>query len=270
MATTPNYGWVTPAPTDFVTDLPADFEIFADAVDADLAGLLGGTAGQVLVKNSGTDHDFDFAVDPVSDLVTTAGDVLYGSAADTLARLGIGTAGQLLTVNSGATAPEWTTVTTGAMTEIATGSLTGASVTISSIPATFRDLRLVISNFLPATDAQVFIRFNSDSTSYGRDSTVETLNRSFGESSAVLTASNDDGAGNDKNLTVATIAEYANTTTYKWIISDSFTINPTNTSNLNYARFWGFWNETTAINALRLAPSTGNFTSGTYTLYGVK
>ena len=34
MATTPNYGWVTPAPTDFVTDLPADFETFADAADA--------------------------------------------------------------------------------------------------------------------------------------------------------------------------------------------------------------------------------------------
>lgn len=36
MATTPNYGWVTPAPSDFVTDLPADFETFADAVDADV------------------------------------------------------------------------------------------------------------------------------------------------------------------------------------------------------------------------------------------
>lgn len=37
MATTPNYGWVTPAPTDFVVSLPADFETFADAVDADFA-----------------------------------------------------------------------------------------------------------------------------------------------------------------------------------------------------------------------------------------
>jgi hypothetical protein len=60
MATTPNYGWVTPAPTDFVTDLPADFETFADAVDADLAGLLGGTTGQVLIKDSATDHDFSW------------------------------------------------------------------------------------------------------------------------------------------------------------------------------------------------------------------
>lgn len=34
MATTPFYGWVTPAPTNFVTNLPADFETFADAVDA--------------------------------------------------------------------------------------------------------------------------------------------------------------------------------------------------------------------------------------------
>ena len=60
MATTPNYGWVTPAPTDFVTDLPADFETFADAVDADLAGLLGGTTGQVLTKDSAADHDFSW------------------------------------------------------------------------------------------------------------------------------------------------------------------------------------------------------------------
>ena len=42
-----------------------------------------------------------------TDLITTAGDLLYGTAADTVARLGIGTVGQVLKVNSGATAPEW-------------------------------------------------------------------------------------------------------------------------------------------------------------------
>lgn len=61
MATTPNYGWVMPDPTDFVTNLPADFEVFGDAVDADLAGLLGGTTGQVLTKNSAADHNFSWA-----------------------------------------------------------------------------------------------------------------------------------------------------------------------------------------------------------------
>jgi hypothetical protein len=39
--------------------------------------------------------------------MTTTGDVIYSSSGSTPARLGIGTAGQVLQVNSGATAPEW-------------------------------------------------------------------------------------------------------------------------------------------------------------------
>jgi hypothetical protein len=41
--------------------------------------------------------------------MTTTGDVIYSSSGSTPARLGIGTAGQVLQVNSGATAPEWAT-----------------------------------------------------------------------------------------------------------------------------------------------------------------
>ena len=41
----------------------------------------------------------------------TVGDVLYASGATTLTKLGIGTAGQVLTVNGGATAPSWVTPT---------------------------------------------------------------------------------------------------------------------------------------------------------------
>jgi hypothetical protein len=39
--------------------------------------------------------------------MTTAGDTIYGGASGVPTRLGVGTAGQVLTVNSGATAPEW-------------------------------------------------------------------------------------------------------------------------------------------------------------------
>jgi len=55
---TSNFGWQMPTPTDLVTNLPADFEVFGQAVDSDFADLLGGTTGQVLKKNSGTDLDF--------------------------------------------------------------------------------------------------------------------------------------------------------------------------------------------------------------------
>jgi hypothetical protein len=50
MATTPNYGWVMPDPTDFVTDLPADFEIFGDAVDAQVLLHQSGFLPPVVVK----------------------------------------------------------------------------------------------------------------------------------------------------------------------------------------------------------------------------
>ena len=67
-----------------------------------------GTDGHTLVADSSVSPTgVKWAVDPVADVVTTAGDILYATAADTLTRLGIGTAGQVLKVNSGATAPEW-------------------------------------------------------------------------------------------------------------------------------------------------------------------
>lgn len=52
------FGWQMPTSSDLVTDLPADFETFGQAVDASLADLKGGTTGQVLSKASGTDMDF--------------------------------------------------------------------------------------------------------------------------------------------------------------------------------------------------------------------
>ena len=46
----------------------------------------------------------------------TQGDILYASGSNTLAKLAKGTAGQVLTINSGATAPEWATSSGGAST----------------------------------------------------------------------------------------------------------------------------------------------------------
>lgn len=55
---TTNFGWQMPTSTDLVTDLPADFEVFGQAVDTTLVDLKGGTTGQVLSKASNTDMDF--------------------------------------------------------------------------------------------------------------------------------------------------------------------------------------------------------------------
>jgi hypothetical protein len=85
-----------PQPTDLVTDLPADFEVFGQAVDTSLADLKGGTSGQVLSKNSNTDMDFvwvtsDDANAIQNTIVDAKGDLISATAADTPARLAVGT-----------------------------------------------------------------------------------------------------------------------------------------------------------------------------------
>jgi hypothetical protein len=135
MPNTTNFNWATPADTDLVKDGALAIRTLGNSIDTSLVDLKGGTTGQVLTKASNADMDFSFTTPNVgditevqagvgisiasgtgpipvitnssTDLITTAGDVLYGTAADTVARLGIGTAGQVLKVNSGATAPEW-------------------------------------------------------------------------------------------------------------------------------------------------------------------
>ncbi len=65
--TTP-FNWQMPTNTDLVTDLPADFEVFGQAVATSMADLLGGTTGQILAKNSNTDMDFVWIANDQGDI----------------------------------------------------------------------------------------------------------------------------------------------------------------------------------------------------------
>jgi len=102
---TSNFGWQMPTSTDLVTDLPADFETFGQAVDTSLADLKGGTSGQVLSKASNTDMDFTWVAQDDSNAIQNAivdakGDLIAASAADTPARLAIGNNGETLVADS--------------------------------------------------------------------------------------------------------------------------------------------------------------------------
>lgn len=65
---TSNFGWQMPTPTDLVTDLPADFEVFGQAVDTSMADLKGGTTGQILAKATNTDMDFAWIANDQGDI----------------------------------------------------------------------------------------------------------------------------------------------------------------------------------------------------------
>ena len=195
MPTTSNFGWTTPADTDLVKDGAAAIRTLGNGIDTSLVDLKGGTTGQILSKNSNTDLDYTWInndqgditevqagtgisvasgtgpVPVVTNTVATAfdaaGDLVYGTGADTFTKLGIGTAGQVLTVNSGATAPEWKTPTGGLgnLAQIATGTLSGASVTVSSL-STYDNLFIAIYGTTNATANGITkVRINNNSAS---------------------------------------------------------------------------------------------------------
>ena len=112
--TTPNFGWPVPTSTDLVKDGATAIEGLGDAIDASLLDLKGGTTGQVLTKASGTDMDFSWtAVDPLV-ILDAKGDLITATAADTPARLAVGTNGQVLTADSTAsTGLKWASAAGG-------------------------------------------------------------------------------------------------------------------------------------------------------------
>jgi hypothetical protein len=69
---TTNFGWVMPTSSSLVTNLPADFNTFGQAVDTSMAELKGGTTGQVLSKTSNTDMDFTWIEQDDSTLAFNA------------------------------------------------------------------------------------------------------------------------------------------------------------------------------------------------------
>jgi len=230
-----------PTPTDLVTDLPADFEVFGQAVDTSMADLLGGTTGQILAKASNSNMDFAWITNDVGDItavnvtspitgggssgavtiginaattsvvgavqlsdststtssvlastptatkaaydladaaiakstVTTAGDIIYrdGSAP---VRLGIGTAGQVLKVNSGATAPEWGAAASAGSTLVKRASFSNVASTTTTFDSvftsTYANYLVIIDTLFAATtadDLQFQMRYGGATESGG-------------------------------------------------------------------------------------------------------
>jgi hypothetical protein len=120
---TSNFGWQMPTSADLVTDLPADFEVFGQAVDTDFVDLLGGTTGQVLSKTSATDLDFTWINNDTGDITgVTAGTGISGGGTSGTVTVSIDTAvtadlttSQTLT-NKTLTSPALTTPTISTLT----------------------------------------------------------------------------------------------------------------------------------------------------------
>ena len=190
--TTP-FGWQMPTATDLVTDLPADFEVFGQAVATSMADLLGGTTGQVLSKTSATDMDFTWVSPNPGDItgvtagvgisgggtsgdvtvtnsmataMTTSGDLIQATGSGTFARLGTGTSGQYLTTNG--TTNSWATPSSAEnWASIGSAALTGAqTVTISGISGKGTILVILAGASSASASSIISVRPNNDASNY--------------------------------------------------------------------------------------------------------
>jgi hypothetical protein len=203
--------------------------------------------------------------------MTTTGDTIYSSSGSTPARLGIGSTGNVLTVSGGV--PVWSAPAGGGgMTLISTTTLTGASVLISSIPADYVHLQLIIKDYLPDTDDdQIAMRLNDDSNNryYSNNLGSNTVGQTFSTSYATpFNVGNDNAVA--ASLVVINIFDYKNTDTWKYWNATGITVNATTTTSVNIISRQGAYNQTGAISSIRLLGLAGNFTSGSVLLYGVK
>jgi hypothetical protein len=136
--TTTNFGWDIPQSTDLVKDGATAIAALGQDIDTAMVDLKGGTTGQVLAKASGTDLDFSWvAVDPLI-ILDAKGDLITATAADTPARLAVGTNGQVLTADStAATGLAWATAASGAFT-FAAWTPTYTNITVGNGTVTAR------------------------------------------------------------------------------------------------------------------------------------
>jgi hypothetical protein len=256
MATTTNYSWTTPDDTALVKDGAAAIRSLGTAIDTTVFT----NAGNAIAKT----------------IVDAKGDIIAATAADTVNRLAVGANDTVLTADSStATGLKWAAPASGGMTLISTTTLTGASITLSSIPSTYNDLRLVIRDFLPATDAaELKCRVNNVSTSDTYRSLVSASADgpiNYNGSSWALTANGGQDNATANGKIVITIYDYANADTMTVAKVDGvITDSTTPASNFWFYNNTCFFRNTVAVSSLVLFPSSGNFTSGTVLLYGVK
>lgn len=282
--TTTNFGWTVPSDTDLVKDGAAAIRTALGGVDTSMVDLKGGTSGQVLSKASNTDMDFTWVAQDDSNaiqntIVDAKGDLIGATAADTPARLAVGTNGQVLTADStAATGLAWATPSAGGMTLLQTLSLSGvATVTSSTIASTYTNLLFIVKgvSFPNGTNATLGMRFNGDT---GSNYTTRGFFQQGGG-----TASGDD-ALNRTDHVILDAATYSGAVAGQGAIN-VYRYNDTNgviSQTISYGNINGpttraysrtnYYNGSSAISSVTFyyIQGGGNWDAGTIYIYGVK
>jgi hypothetical protein len=213
--------------------------------------------------------------------VTTAGDLIIADGASSVTRLGVGSEGSLLKVDSGTLAylaagtdnqvltlasgtPTWADPAGGGgMTLISSSTPSGTFFTVSSIPSGYKQLMVKFYQVTQSVDSQITFRLNaSTNDAYhamptSGSATFFTYKNTYliSQDSAFTPASN-----NANNLTVI-IDDYDQSRHKSYHYYGGFS---------NRGLFGGgIWQNTAAITSIQFVSMSSIFTGGTIEIWGV-
>jgi hypothetical protein len=239
--TTTNYGWTIPNDSELVKDGAAAIRTLGNAADASLK-----TVSDAAVTKA---------------TFTTKGDILTTTAASTIARLGVGTDGQVLTADSAsAGGVKWNSVSSGGMTLLSTTTLSGTSTVISGISQSYTNLYVLLQNIYYS--ASTVCKVNPNGTGINGS----YVDQGTGGMSAGLGSSSSGTSASAYNNFVYIINNYADTTYGKPIYFSG---------GLGGGMLVGgsIYPYATAISSLTITSTSGTATFGTGAralIYGVK
>jgi hypothetical protein len=201
--------------------------------------------------------------------MTTTGDVIYSSSGSTPARLGIGTAGQVLQVNSGATAPEWATPAGGGGLTFIKSQTIGSAVSsvqvTGAFSSTYDNYLITVNGGVGSGDLNLRLTLGSTTAGY------YSVGYYIFYNSATLTSYKDEniafigcGVGSTNTLMSQVIVQNPNLAKRSIFITES--VGGSSSLNINSNR--GFLDDATQYTAFTITASTGTMTGGTVRVYG--
>lgn len=248
MATSPNYGWLEPDNTDLVKNGALAIRTLGNAIDSTMATMV-----------------------PKS-IVDAKGDLIAATAADTVSRLAVGTNGQVLTADStAATGIKWASAASGGgMTLISTTTLSGASVTLSSIPSGYVNLVLTVKKATNSTADGFFAIEPNALGATGYNWTSAVINGvAYSDTSTRVRTPVVQSRTNGANAITTTFYNHEQDDWTAWsmdggILQASVSdYRGLNNAGISYV-------PSSAITSLKILNTGGNWAGGTAYLYGVK
>lgn len=203
-------------------------------------------------------------------LTTTTGDIIYASSANTPARLGIGSSGQVLTVSGGI--PSWATAASGGgYTLLETLTLSGSSTTSSSISNSYKHLFIEVKDVYFSSTDTLGLKLNGTSSGYyfhqlRIDGTTLSADNPSNFSQVQCVDLGNNSADSQRGYGTIFIPRYTDTAS---VVEFQCIFKGYISGTMRSMITWGIFDNSSAISTIALNCGTRTFSGGTAYIYGV-